>query len=503
MPRLDTVILSETPCRVASRYPKASALGLLASATNRASAPGVCSPHHATTLKKLFGMTRLATVLALLATPLFAHTQAIMVDTTPHPGVTAIVGGKLLTITHGTIENGVLLMENGKITAAGPASAVKVPKGATIVDAKGMTVYPGLIDSETNLGLTEIAADQNNNDLVETSEEIFPHMHVYDAFHAETEHIPIDRFNGITNAIVSPRGSDTMPGQDSFIQLAGRDRDQMILTRDIALAMNFGEAPKRGSRSELGSRYPSTRMGEITQLRQALIDAQEYIKARAEAAKNPAKTPDTADTPARGGSHGPSSKFDLKNEALIPYLKGERPVIIGVEEGHDVEAIMELAKEFNLKVVLSRVTHAQGVLDKIASYHVPVIVGPIYELPEAGERYDAVYSLPAELQKRGVKIALGSYSNEFIRNLPYAAGYAVAYGLPYDEAMKSITLNPAEIFGVADKLGSLDIGKTANVVIANGDPLDVRTSVKQVYIDGIAIPMVTRQTRLRDQYTPQ
>ena len=164
---------------------------------------------------------------------------------------------------------------------------------------------------------------------------------------------------------------------------------------------------------------------------------------------------------------------------------------------------MALAQEFKLKVVLSHVTHAQGVLDKIASYHVPVIVGPIYDLPEAGERYDAVYSMPAELAKRGVKIAIASYQNEFERNLPYAAGYAVAFGLPYDEALKSITLNPAEMFGVSDKLGSLDVGKTANVVIANGDPLDVRTSVKQVYIDGIAIPMVTRQTRLRDEYTPK
>ena len=433
--------------------------------------------------------------------------QAVMVDTTPKPGVTAIVGGKLLTITHGTIENGVLLMEGGKITAAGPAASVKVPKGATVVDAKGMTVYPGLIDCDTNLGLTEVASDQVNNDLVETSDEIFPQMHVYDAFHAETEHIPIDRLNGITNAVVAPRGSDTMPGQDSFIQLAGQDRGQMILTRDVALAVNFGEAPKRGGRGEGGAgggRYPSTRMGEITQLRQALIDAQEYMKTRADAAKKPAADADTtAPAGGRGGRGGaPSSKFDLKNEALLPYLKGERPVIIGAQQGHDVEAIMELAQEFHLKVVLSGVTHAQGVLDKIASYKVPVIVGPIYDLPEAGERYDAVYSLPAELQKRGVKIAFASYENEFIRNLPYAAGYSVAYGLPYDEAMKALTLNAAEIFGMADKLGSLDAGKTANVVLANGDPLDVRTSVKQVYIDGIAIPMVSRQTRLRDQYEP-
>jgi imidazolonepropionase-like amidohydrolase len=133
-----------------------------------------------------------------------------------------------------------------------------------------------------------------------------------------------------------------------------------------------------------------------------------------------------------------------------------------------------------------------------------VIVGPIYDFPHPDGRYDAVYSLPAELQKRGVKIAISSSGGGEggSRNLPYAAGYAVAYGLPYDEALKAITLNPAEMFGLADKLGSLDVGKAGDVVVANGDPLDVRTSVKQVFIDGNAIPMVSRQTKLRDEYMP-
>jgi len=165
---------------------------------------------------------------------------------------------------------------------------------------------------------------------------------------------------------------------------------------------------------------------------------------------------------------------------------------------------MNLAKEFHLKVILNHVTHAQDVLDKIASYQVPVIVGPIYDFPRPDERYDAVYTLPAELQKRGVKIALATAGRDMggSRNLPYAAGIAVAYGLPYDEALKAITLNPAEMFGLGDKLGSLDVGKTANVVVANGDPLEVRTSVKQVFIEGNAVPMVSRQTRLRDEYMP-
>ena len=437
------------------------------------------------------------------------HAQARMVDTTPAAAPIAITNGKLLTITHGTIEHGTVILQGGKIVAVGPAASVKIPAGATKVDATGMTVYPGLIDSETHLGLVEVESDRVNSDLVEASEEIFPQMHIYDAFHAETERIPIDRYNGITNAIVAPESEDTMPGQDIFIQLAGRDRDTMILTKDVALAMNFGQEPKRGGGEggPGGARFPTTRMGEISQLRQALIDAQEYIQKKADAAKKPAsaKTEDTDTAPsARGGRGGASAnKFDLRSEALIPYLKGEKPVVLGAYEGHDVEVAMALANDFHLKVILNHVTHSQDVVDKIAAYKVPVIVGPIYDFPGPNERYDAVFSLPAELQKRGVKIAFASYGVEFNRNLPYAAGYAVAYGLPYDEALKAITLNPAEMWGMGDKLGSLDVGKTANLVLANGDPLDVRTSVKQVYIDGVAIPMETRQTRLRDEYTPK
>jgi len=415
-------------------------------------------------------------------------------------GPIAIRGGQLLTITHGVIENGVVVMENGKITAVGPGST-SIPRGATIVDATGMTVYPGLIDSETNLGLVEVEADQMSNDLVEPSDEIMPHMHVADAFHSETQRIPVVRVNGITNAIVAPGNDDSLPGQDIFIQLDGKDRDQMILVRDIAMPLNFsGEQRRRGGRGEgggggLGGRFPSTRMGLASQLRQAFLDAQDY-EAKQSAA------PKKSDSSSKGSSSGGENrqKRDLKLEALRPYLHGQRPVVIGAKDGYDLENAMRLAREFNLKIILNHVTHSQQILDEIASWKVPVIVGPIYDFPRPDERYDAVYSLPAELNKRGVKIAFASYKVEHNRNLPYAAGYAVAFGLPYEEALRAVTINPAEIWGVADKLGSLDVGKTANVVIATGDPLDVKTDVKQVFIEGRRIPMENRQTRLRDQY---
>jgi len=411
----------------------------------------------------------------------------------------AITGGKLLTVSHGVIENGVLVIADGKIAAVGPAGQVAIPAGATIVDAKGLTVYPGLIDPDTTLGLMEVGSDENSSDLAEPSDEIMPHMHVSDAFHAETELIPVARLNGVTNAVVAPAPEDSVAGQDIFIQLAGKNRDEMILGRDVALAMNYGAGQRRrGGRSE----YPSTRMGLITQLRQSLMDAQHYEATRDAASKKSDKPED------KSGEKGGDKSFqrDLKMEALLPYLHGERPVVAGVYEGYDVESFMKVAQEFHLKVILNHVTRTQEILDEIAAYKVPVIVGPIYDLPRPNERYDAVYTLPAELAKRGVKIAIasgeagGPGGAHSVRNLPYSAGFAVAYGLPYDEALKAITLNVAEMFGFGDKLGSLDVGKTGNIVLANGDPLDVRTDVKQVYIDGIAQPMVSRQTRLRDEY---
>jgi imidazolonepropionase-like amidohydrolase len=403
--------------------------------------------------------------------------------------LTAIKGGKILTITHGTIEDGVVLMENGRITAVGPTASIKIPENAQVIDAKGMTIYPGLIDSETHLGLTEVSADRMTNDLIETSDEIMPHMHVYDAFHAETSLIPVTRVNGVTNAIVAPDTGDTLPGQDIFIQLDGKSAREMILVKDIAMPLNFTGEQRRNESFDK-AKYPQTRMGMAAQLRQAFLEAQEYLQKQGDYEKK-LKTDKTATPPKR----------DLKLESLVPYLKGERPVILAANTAPDVETAVSLANEFHLKFVLNHVQHAQKALDFIASLKVPVIVGPIWELPKEDERYDAVYRLPAELHKRGVKIIIATDDAHNVRNLPYQAGYAVAYGLPYDEALRSITINPAQAFGIEKDYGSLEVGKVANVVVANGDPLDVKTDVKHVFISGREIPMDNRQIRLRDEYS--
>jgi imidazolonepropionase-like amidohydrolase len=407
----------------------------------------------------------------------------------------ALKGGKLLTVTHGVIENGVIVMQGGEITAVGAASSVNIPTDAQLIDATGMTIYPGLIDSETNLGLTEISAEAMTNDLVELSEEIMPHMHTAEAFHAESALIPVARMNGITNAVVAPEGGDTLPGQDSFIQLAGANATEMLLIRDNAMPLNFTGEQRRNKGGFEKQKFPATRMGLAAQLRQAFIDAQDYKakwtdydRKKADAVQN-RKTEPLA------------PKRDLKSEALLPYLEGKKTIVLAAESPSDLQTAVNLANEFKLKFVLNHISHSQPVLDYVASLKVPVIVGSIYEAPKEDERYDTVYSLPAQLYKRGVKIAFASYSAHNVRNLPDQAGFATAFGLPYDEALKAITLNAAEIWGVADQLGSLDVGKTANVVVANGDPLDVKTDVKQVFIQGRAIPMTDRQTRLRDEYS--
>ncbi len=395
----------------------------------------------------------------------------------------AITGGRLLTISRGVIEDGLLVLRDGRIAAVGAAGEVPVPADARVVDARGMTVYPGLIDSDTSLGLAEMDMNFADNDVAESSQQIFPQARTADAFDAGSPHIPVVRYNGITNAVVAPGDQTSLPGRSAFIQLHGRDRDEMIQRPELAMHLFLSDRVRRGN-----GQFPGTRMGVVAQLRQTLIDAQAYRARRG-----------------KGGAR------DLKFEALLPYLEGRKPVVISATESQDVAAALELAREFGLKPVLGDLVYARDQLDRVAASGASVIVGPIHLLPRANERYDAVFRLPAELHRRGVKLAFASSGVNAIhrfgyprfaqtRNLPYLAGMAVAYGLPYEEALKALTLNPAQIWGVDDELGSLEVGKLANVVIATGDPLEMSTDVRQVFVRGVAVPMESYQTRLRDEY---
>jgi len=400
-------------------------------------------------------------------------------------GLIAIKDGKILTITRGVIERGTVLIRDGKIEAVGANLAI--PPEAKVIDARGLWVYPGLIDAQTQLGLVEISGVEATRDLIEPSDAITPHMHTRDAIHAESELIEVARVNGITTALVVPAETNTVSGQSTFIHLAGANVEELIFVPDVALHINFGPQVRRAE-----GKFPSSRMGLIAQLRQTLLDAQNYQeqKKRAEQAAEGEK------------EAGPRAfKRDLKLEAFLPYLNREKPVVVAAREASDIKTIVRLLQEFNLRLVLNHITYTQDILDEIAAWKVPVLVGPIYSMPREEQRYDAVFRLPAELHRRGIKFAFQSNDAHGVRSLPYQAGYAVAWGLPYEEALKALTIYPAEIFGVADQVGSLEPGKLANVVIADGDPLEPRTVVKYVFIKGQEVPLDTRQLRLYRQYS--
>src|SRR5437588_5907259 len=273
-----------------------------------------------------------------------ARTPTAAPKTTAAPDTTVIRGGKLLTMTHGVINNGVVVLDHGKITAVGAAGSVAIPNNAKVIDATGMTVYPGLIDSQTQLGITEISAVEMSNDLAEISDEIMPHMRVADAFHAESEVIPVTRINGITNAIVAPAARDSLPGQMSFIQLDGASADEMLLVRDIGMALYFTERQRRNESFE-HAKFPYTRMGLAAQLRQAFIDAQDYAQKWTDYDKKRSSGSSAAGEN-QGGSDDKKSpasppKRDLKLEALLPYLQGKKPVVLTAEEPGDVKVALE------------------------------------------------------------------------------------------------------------------------------------------------------------------
>src|SRR6202162_2864144 len=294
----------------------------------------------------VFGRILLLAAFCLLSASAFAQ-QKILV----------LKGGKLLTVSHGVIENGILAMSAGKITALGAAGSVAFPQNSQGIDVTGLTVYPGLIDSESYLGLTEISAENMTNDLIEASDEIMPHMHVYDAFHAESELIPVARLNGVTNAIVAPQSEDTLPGQDSFVQLDGKSATDMLLVRDIAMPLNFTGEQRRNESWEK-RKFPQTRMGLAAQLRQAFMDAQDYSDRWSDYEK---KKSDTTAKP--DDKKGPPSapKRDLRLEALLPYLQGKKPIVLAAQEPSDLETAVGLAKQFNLRFVLNHVPHSQPV----------------------------------------------------------------------------------------------------------------------------------------------
>jgi imidazolonepropionase-like amidohydrolase len=412
----------------------------------------------------------------------------------------AITGGRLLTVTHGAIEGGTVLVENGKIIAVG--RDVRVPGGAQVIDARGKVVIPGLIDAGDRLGLVEIPAERTSVDSTEYTDPIHPELRVLDALNPGSELLRVTRAAGITNALSTPAEGNLIAGQSALINLDGETVEQLVVESPAALHINLGEASKR-TYGEKG-KPPDTRMGEMAMLRQAFLRAQHYKQEQEAFAKRQTeKSEKKNSSDAAGGDESkpmaPPAR-DLKMEALVQAMEGKLPVVVDAHRVSDIETALRLADEFKLKLILSSATSAWRMASELAAREIPVIVGPIQEIPDRMESLDARLDNAAILYRAGVPIAIKTDADNDVRELPFAVQYAIGNGLPRDAALAAVTLNPARFFGLDSRLGSLDQGKQANIVVLDGMPFQTKTHVTAEFINGKPVDLTNHQTELYEFY---
>jgi imidazolonepropionase-like amidohydrolase len=402
---------------------------------------------------------RLLPIALLLAPALSAATPSPEPKSVSPPPV-ALVGGKVFPVSGPPVEGGTVLIRDGRIEGVG--KGIDVPSDAQRIDASGLWVLPGLIDSRTHLGIWEVDLDEMSRDEDEKSDPVTPQVRVIDAFYDTSENIRITRQTGVAAALVAPGDENLVNGQSALVDLSGLGLEQVLLKFPAAVHFSLGEPPKErfGARNQL----PSTRMGSAALIRSTLIQAREYL-ARRDLYER--KVLDCA--PVKGGKSrgkGREEKCppeapgrDLKMEALVPVLSGEVPAVFRAQRMDDILTAVRLADEFRFRLVLSHAAEAYKVADLLSSRKIPVIVGPVTTQPDRIETLGAIYENAARLVDAGVKIALQTDRTNDARTLPWEAGLAVAYGLPWDAALRSVTLNPAEIFGIGDRAGKPGSGK--------------------------------------------
>lgn len=389
-------------------------------------------------------------------------------------GTVAIVGAKVHTLAAaGTLENATIVLTDGRVTAVGPA--VAVPAGARRIDAAGRVVTPGIIDSSTQIGLVEVSAEDDNNDTAVEDDRITAALDVTDALNPRSSLVAINRVEGLTHAVVLPStGKSLIAGQGALTQLGSGDP---VVKSPLAVAVVLGE---QGAELAGGSRAAA-----FLRLREALADTRDYAANRAAFERGERR--DYA-----------LSRLDL--EALLPVVRGEIPLVVAVERASDIQAVLRFQAEEKVRVVLSGAAEGWIVASEIASAGVPVLLNSLNNLPGRFESVGATLENAARLHRAGVRVAFMSGDSHNARNVKQLAGNAVAYGLPWEIALRGLTSTPAAIWGVADRLGSIEPGKEASLVVWDGDPLEVTTFAERVFIRGEEMPTRTRQTELRDRY---
>ena len=407
----------------------------------------------------------------------------------------AITHAKIFTLSGTNIDDGTLILRDGKI--AGVGVGLDIPAGAQVIDAKGLQVYPGIFDSITQMGLREIGAVNATVDSTETGN-YNPDVVAATAVSPSSEHIPVTRAAGITEVLAVPGsggfdsggGGSVIGGQASAIHMAGWEIDEMLIKKSAAMVISWPQIETQTFDFATFSRKEKPYADAKQEYDKQVTEITDWV----ERARHYAQVMDKSS----------AAKYDrdLKLEALAPVVRGELPVLVFANRAREIRNAVEFCDKQRLRMILAGGEEAYKVKDLLRSKGVPVILRPVLSLPpEEDDPYDRLLSQPAELAAAGVKFAFASFDNSFARRLGQNVANAVAHGLPYEEALKAVTIYPAQIFGLADQIGTLEQGKLANVIVTNGDPLELTTDVKYLFIRGQLTSLDNRHLRLYEKYS--
>lgn len=395
-------------------------------------------------------------------------------------GPIAIVGGTLYPVTSPPIENGTLLIREGKIAAIG--KDVDIPIEATRVDVSGMSVYPGLFNSDGRLGLVEVNSVRATRDFSEVGQ-INPNVRVEVAVNPDSELLPVTRSGGVLLSLTVPEGG-LVSGTSAILQMDGWTWEDLTLKAPVGLHINWPRI-RGGKKEKSGESEESPAEKSIRELRSFFENARAYHANRS--ARPPI-----------------GLNLDLRFEALNPILKREIPIIVAAESAAQIQSAVSFAVEQSVRIIIYGGYDAEACASLLKKHDIPVIIGGTHRLPRRrSDPYDAPFTLPNRLRLAGVSYCIAandSFGAPNTRNLPYQAGHAVAFGLPHNEGLKAITIYPARILGVSDRVGSLEIGKDATVIVTTGDPLETTTQVTRAFIQGRAIDLSDRHKSLWKKY---
>ncbi len=429
-----------------------------------------------------------AVAMVVVATSLLSPTVAkaqVRMTVPPQSEAVALRGATIHTVTNGVIENGTILFENGVIRAIG--TDVEIPTGTRVVDVSGKHIYPGLIDAYSTVGISEIGSVDVSSDVNELGD-FNPNVRAEVAVNAESRHIGTTRSAGVLVTLTTP-GGGLISGMSSAMSLEGWDWEEMSM--ESAAALNVNWPNPRGGRGGRGGRGrgfgpgpqepPPTYAEQVQQLKDFFAEARAYRDATAA---------------------GEEVRTDSRYTAMIPALDGEIPVVVSADGAAQINDAITWAQEEGVRLVIRGGGDAIHVADRLVANDIPVILTSTMAAPGRDyEGYDGAYTMPARLYEAGVRFAISGGSGALYTNrLPWEAGVAVAFGLPEEEALKAVTINAAEFMGISDRVGSLEPGKQATLLITTGTPLDMTSDIEQSYIQGREIDMLDIQKFFFQKY---